>query len=238
MKISTIAATGLLALAALTPAEANAQRGGEPYRATGTEPFWSATIGNAQMSFDPAEGPTVTVAKPRAIVGFNGERYQTRRLTIDITHVECSDGMSDRTYKDTVTVTTGRRTFRGCGGPVLSDGPGTTIVTGDWRVLTIAGRPPVRGTEVSVNFRGARVSGSTGCNSFSGPYRFDRGQVTAGPLITTKRACIGRAGNAQEQAVLRILGQRMQASAMRNGRLVLRAQTGGALVLAPVRGHH
>lgn len=228
MKFPTIAAAGLIALTALAPA-ASAQPG--TYRALGTEPFWSATIGPNQISFDPAEGPTVTAPRPRPIVGFNGERYVTPRLTIDITHVECNDGMSDRTFKDTVVVTVGRRTYRGCGGTILSEGVASGI-DGAWRIQSIAGAPPVRGANVTIRFDSGRVSGNTGCNSFNGPFRYNRTTLTMGPLATTRRACLGRPANVQEQTLLRLLGQRLTTNRLRNGTLVLRNPQGQALVLA------
>lgn len=230
MHFSTIAAIGLLSLAALTPADANAQ--GQPYRAVGTEPFWSATIGARQMSFERSGERAITVAKPRAIVGFNGERYVTRSLTIDITHVECNDGMSDRTFKDTVTVTVGRRTYRGCGGTVLSEQPRGSI-EGEWRISSIAGAPPVRGTQPSISFRNGRASGNTGCNSFNGSYSVRRGQLSAGPLATTRRACTDRGANAQERSILHILGQRLTVTPLRGGSIQLRGSQ--TIILSPQR---
>src|SRR4051812_7080668 len=106
-----IAAAGALALIALP---AHAQSNTQPYQALGTEPFWSLTIDGSTIRYEPAGGRVVRVAKPRPIVGFNGERYQARGMTVDITHVECSDGMSDRTFHDTVTVNVAGRTLRGC----------------------------------------------------------------------------------------------------------------------------
>ena len=111
MRLSIIAATSLLMLAALP---ASAQLGSQPYRALGTEPFWSLTIDGRTIRYEPAEGRAVTVARPRPIVGFNGERYVTRGLTVDITPLECSDGMSDRTYPFTVTLEIGEDQRNGC----------------------------------------------------------------------------------------------------------------------------
>src|SRR3546814_9150381 len=64
------------------------------------------------------EAPT-----PDARPTFNGRRYETRQMTVDITRTPCSDGMSDRRYPDTVRVTTRRGTARGCGG-LSNDRPG------------------------------------------------------------------------------------------------------------------
>lgn len=229
-----IAAAGLLTLIALP---AFAQSNAQPYRALGAEPFWSLTIDGRTIRYQPAEGRAVTVARPRPIVGFNGERYVTRGLTVDITHVECSDGMSDRTYHDTVTVTLRGRTLRGCGGDVLSERPAqASLLEGEWRIESINRRLVAPRTRPRVTFSGQRISGNASCNNFNGSFRFERGRLTAGPLATTRMACTQRVQNVQESNVLRILGKPLSVSRNRNGKLVLTARGGETVVLAPVRG--
>ena len=226
-----IAAAGLLTLIALP---AFAQSNAQPYRALGTEPFWSLTIDGRTIRYQPAEGRAVTVARPRPIVGFNGERYVTRGLTVDITHVECSDGMSDRTYHDTVTVTLRGRTLRGCGGDVLSERPAqASLLEGEWRIESINRRLVAPRTRPRVTFSGQRISGNASCNNFNGSFRFERGRLTAGPLATTRMACTQRVQNVQESNVLRILGKPLSVSRNRNGKLVLTARGGETVVLAP-----
>lgn len=120
----------LLAPALLLGLPAAAQPNREPYRALGTEPFWSLTIDKVTIRYEPADGRRITVAKPRPIVGINGELYRTPRITVDITHTRCSDGMSDRVYADTVQLRIGRWTYQGCGGRIISD-DGSTAPTGN-----------------------------------------------------------------------------------------------------------
>ena len=227
-----IAAAGLLTLIALP---ALAQSNAQPYRALGTEPFWALTIDGSTIRYQPAGGRAVSVARPRPIVGFNGERYVTRRMTVDITHVECSDGMSDRTFHDTVTVTLGGRTLRGCGGEVLSGrpNPAASSLEGDWQIEAINGRPVAPRTNPRVTFSGQRISGNASCNNFNGSFRFQRGKLTAGPLATTRMACAQRAQNVQESTVLRILGEPLSVTRNRGGKLVLTNAQGGRLTLAP-----
>lgn len=221
----------LAAALLLTTGAAHAQSNADPYRATGTEPFWSATIDSQSLRFEAAGARPLIVPKPRPIVGFNGERYETRRLTIDITHVVCSDGMSDRRYQDTVTVTANGRSWRGCGGS-FTQGQ-VSAIEGSWRVISINGRPTLDRNPATVRFDGDRISGSTGCNRFNGTFRFDRGRVTAGALATTRRACLAPAANDQEREVLGFFSQRASVSRGTRGRLVLTARSGGTMVLAP-----
>jgi uncharacterized membrane protein len=89
---------------------------GGVYRGTGTEPFWGLTIDERQMVFTLSGSEPVAAPTPRVIIGIAGEIYQTPRLSVNIVHAQCSDGMSDRTYPDKVQVTVDGRQFNGCGG--------------------------------------------------------------------------------------------------------------------------
>jgi heat shock protein HslJ len=89
---------------------------GGVYHATGTEPFWGLAIDERQMVFTQPDAQPIAAPTPRVIVGFAGEMYQTPRLSVNIVHAQCSDGMSDRTYPDKVQVTADGRQFNGCGG--------------------------------------------------------------------------------------------------------------------------
>jgi uncharacterized membrane protein len=87
-----------------------------PYRATGTEPFWSLTIDQRTITFTLSGSAPVQQPKPRVIIGFAGEIYRSQRIDVNIVHGACSDGMSDRTYPDKVQVRVDEHHFSGCGG--------------------------------------------------------------------------------------------------------------------------
>ena len=231
MRVSIIAAASLLGLAAL-PSAAQAQPG--PYVARGTEPFWSLTIGARTMRFEAPDRPTVTVTKPKPAHGFAGDTYRTGRLTVNIVHRACSDGMSDRTYPDSVTVFVGRRAYKGCGGEAREAGPGRVAIEGSWRIESLHGRPVAPTTSPSVTFRDGRMSGNASCNRFTGSYRFERGRLTAGPLAGTKMFCSQRVQNVQESTILGLFGERLTVRSERGGKLVLTNDRGAAaMVLAP-----
>lgn len=226
MRIATIAAS-LIALTAL-PAAAQAQ----DYRASGTEPFWSLNIGARTMRFEAAGRAPVTVPTPKVIHGFAGEIWQTRRIDVNTNHRPCNDGMSDRTYPDTVTVTVDGRRYQGCGGtPAQAE---RNLIDGAWRIEALNGRPVGRGTAPSVTFADGKVSGNAGCNRFFGSYRFARGRLTAGPLASTKMACLDRARGRQEAAILGLLGEPLTVSSNRAGKLVLTGAR-GSLTLVRTR---
>ncbi len=229
MRIRTIAAASLIALAAL-PAAAQTQA---EYRASGTEPFWSLTIGARTMRFEAPGRQPVSVTTPKVIHGFAGEMWQTRRINVNTNHIKCSDGMSDRSWSDTVTVTVDGRTYKGCGGEPVA-GAQTGLIDGRWQIEALNGRPVARGTSPSIAFENGRVSGNASCNRFTGTFTFARGRLSTGGVASTKMACLDRTRNQQEQAILGLLGERLTVSRNRAGKLVLTAPRGRSMTL--VRG--
>jgi len=219
-------AASLIALTA-PPAAAQPQA---TYRALGTEPFWNLTIGARTMRFEAAGRPAVSVATPRVIHGFAGEMWQTRRINVNTVHKSCSDGMSDTVYADTVTVKVDGRTYQGCGGGTEAADAGS-VIDGAWRIAALSGRPVARGTAPTVAFEAGRITGNAGCNRFNGSYRFASGRLNAGPLASTKMACVDRARNVQEATVLRLLGERLTVSRNRSGKLVLTNAAGRTMTL-------
>ena len=97
----------------------NDPSGETSYRAIGTEPFWDLEIGRDLIFTDRGNNVSVSQPAPTPINGVAGETYQTSRLEVNIVHRQCSDGMSNRSYPDTVDVRVdGRQRYRGCGAPI------------------------------------------------------------------------------------------------------------------------
>lgn len=91
------------------------------YKAVGTEPGWALTITPKAMSYQGDYG-AVTISEPtpprfRPVAG----RYAGTRLAVTIAPGPCSDGMSDRTYRDTVTVVADGKSVSGCGGGTIAE---------------------------------------------------------------------------------------------------------------------
>ena len=93
--------------------------GESSYRAIGTEPFWDLEIGRDLIFTDRGNNVSVSQRAPQPIQGTAGPTYRTERLEVNIVHRQCNDGMSDRSYPDTVDVRVdGRQRYRGCGAPI------------------------------------------------------------------------------------------------------------------------
>lgn len=79
-----------------------------------------------------------------------------------------------------------------------------------WTLQELNGRaaiPATGGALPTLSFAAgeARASGNGGCNQFGGPYTQQGASLRFGPLVSTRRACVDEAANAQETAYLRAL---------------------------------
>ncbi len=87
------------------------------YRARGQEPGWLLTVVANTLIYEGDYGETrIEVAAPPPRTTFNGHRYETGRLLVDITHGRCNDVMSGQGYADQVLIVADGKTVRGCGG--------------------------------------------------------------------------------------------------------------------------
>lgn len=154
------------------------------YRALGTEPFWSVTIADGRVTYDSPDGG-FSVDAPAARPTVNGRRYETPRLTVDITRTLCGDGMSERRYADTVIVIREGTTLNGCGGDIL---PPERLADTDWTIVEIDGQA-VQGLNYMLHFTADRLSGLAGCNRFSGGYTQSGETLTIGPVAATRMFC-------------------------------------------------
>ncbi len=89
----------------------------DTYTARGQEPGWLVTIAGGHIDYVGNYGDKrIRVARPDPRTTFNGHRYETPRLIVDVTHGRCNDVMSGHGYADQVIVTADGESYRGCGG--------------------------------------------------------------------------------------------------------------------------
>ena len=108
---------GAFAMACAYPAVTTPPPEAEAYRALGQEPGWNVLIGSGRIDYVGDYGETrISVARPDPRTTFNGRRYETPRLTVDITFSRCNDTMSGHGYEHSVMVIADGATVHGCGG--------------------------------------------------------------------------------------------------------------------------
>lgn len=221
------AVLALALTACATTAAPPATGDGAAYMALGTEPFWSLEITSGRLAWHNADGQRIAVANPGARPSFNGERYVSPRLTVDITHSACSDGMSERRYRDTVLVEADGQHLRGCGGAIL---PPDDLNGTNWRIISIDGQPVAGDRPAQFRFADGSISGSAGCNRITGSYRVEARRLTVGQLAMTRMACAGPA-MMQENRVADLLRAPVTIRFPADGRMILTADGGGTIVL-------
>lgn len=186
------------------------------YRAIGTEPFWDLEIGRDLVFTDRGNNISVVEATPRPINGTAGEIYRTQRLNVNIVHSQCSDGMSDRMYPDTVQVYVDGRHYRGCGAQIGffnqvgetgqpnypgQGGPVIALSGTNWRVVSINGTP-TPASNFYINFMPDRLGAKFGCNSLGAGYTQNGNTLSAGAVMATKMACPDMTFENQGSAIL------------------------------------
>lgn len=94
----------------------------ERYEALGQEPGWHLVIHDGRIDYTGDYGEKkIGVARPDPRPSFNGRRYVTPRLTVDVTYSRCNDAMSGFGYEHQVMVIADGETFKGCGGARKSE---------------------------------------------------------------------------------------------------------------------
>ena len=89
----------------------------EIYTARGQEPGWALTIAGGRIDYIGNYGEKrINVPRPEPRTTFNGHRYETARLVVDVTHGRCNDVMSGHGFADQVMVIADGETYHGCGG--------------------------------------------------------------------------------------------------------------------------
>lgn len=111
-------------------------------------------------------------------------------------------------------------------GPVTA----TNLAGTSWRILSIAGIKVEDTNATRMVFDAGTVSGSFGCNSFSGPYSTADGLLRVSAATMTEMACRG-AADRQERSGLRQLALPMQVVPNGPSQLVLSGREGQSFIL-------
>ena len=113
-----------------------------------------------------------------------------------------------------------------------SQPPGIRIEGVEWRAVSIAGMPPSPRQVPVLRVLGSTISGSGGCNHFSGGVRIEDGRLLIDGLAMTAMACLDDVANERERQFIEILGSRPLIGT-RDGRLVLTGNAGEIVMESP-----
>ncbi len=199
------------------------------YVARGNEPGWMLVVAGKRLTVDGYRATKLQAVTPAQQKIPGGYRYAAKigkdTLRIDVLNRICADTMSGLRFPDTVTVMTGNRTLRGCGGD-----PAFLLQHARWLVTTIDGQEVAPTSRPTLVFETTgRVTGHASCNSYSGPYRLTGEGLSFGPMISTKRAC-EPALMAQESAMLAALQNAARHELSNDGTLTIESSDGHRVV--------
>lgn len=79
--------------------------------------------------------------------------------------------------------------------------------------------------------REGRLTGYTGCNMMSGTWRLEAGEIRIGPIVATKRMCIGPEGEVERRFLAATGGRVLR----EGGRLVLSGPGGARFEFTPAQ---
>ena len=193
------------------------------FTARGNEPGWIVRFDTENIAFEGNYGATkITVPKPVGRPSFNGMRYVSDRLTVDVTHAACTDDMSGRRYAETVTVLADGKEFRGCGGRNL---PPESLDGTVWKIVMMDQIPVLQGVQTETRFAGGQVSASAGCNRITGSYSLSGNDFTFGEMATTRMMCPEKQ-MAQETKFLALLKGKVTKRYTVDGDLILTNESG------------
>lgn len=164
------------------------------YFAMGTEPGWTAEITPTQINYAGNYGETqIRVPVSKATQRPGGVQYSGsangQTIEVDILYAQCNDGMSDRRYQHSVSLTANGTTYKGCGGAIL---PPVTLNGTQWRITQIDGTTLTaeQSAKASVRFDKDRIAVTVGCNQMSGGYKAGNHSLTVSAMISTMMACL------------------------------------------------
>jgi heat shock protein HslJ len=230
IRYSTIALACIaLASCQTTPAETPVNDVPTSYLALGTEPFWSLKVTAGSMVFDNNGGEMTATADSYVTRRTkNGWQYKANNLVAEIRFTECSDGMSEFTYKDSVIVIVDDKKFEGCGGGILAS---DTLEGTRWRFTSINGAALVSDRDTAgLAFDKGRMSGGVGCNQLGADYSFKNKQLSVGSVMSTRMGCPDAIGT-QEQSFVKLLGAIASTEFPGDGSMVLTSTDGSEIIL-------
>jgi heat shock protein HslJ len=211
-------------IAAVDPSAAT-----ESYHARAADGSWSLSIADGQMTFSADSRQAVVVATPSPDQDNISRRYAARPLTVDILPgASCAVATGER-YADTVFITSGRRSYEGCGGRILAP---DDLTDTSWYFAEIGGARTeltgdiLRDDRYAVDFGADAFVGYGGCNRFSAHYRVVAGILTIHEPWGTTRGTCAEPVMSRERRLMEILRASVRVSFPDQNTLLLTGESG------------
>jgi heat shock protein HslJ/uncharacterized membrane protein len=178
-------------------------KSGDQIIALGTDPGWSLAInpGKGTLRFKSSDKDSILATAPERQTDSDGTfRYSTltngERINIVFRPDSCVDKVSNQRFDYRVEVDANGKNYQGCG-LLLQQ---LALLQDIWVLTSFQGKsieaagPRNEAPRLEISLTEGRVTGTTGCNRLSGSVKADTRLIQFGPLVTTKMACAGTAG--------------------------------------------
>lgn len=155
------------------------------FSAHGNEPFWSLDVSDHQAVM--SEPDTVSASIP---IGHYHLTEQTKSyesddhaLSVHLTNQRCQDDMSGMYYPMQANVNYQGRLLAGCAGNK------DYVLAGYWKIVSLDNEKVVSPIPLTITFNDGQLTGSTGCNAFSGQYQLSGEALTIHELTIADKIC-------------------------------------------------
>ena len=112
--------------------------------------------------------------------------------------------------------------------------PTDTLLEGtSWELVYVQKHLVADGITITAAFQDGAVSGSSGCNSYSGSYETDGKEISFGPLVSTLMACMDPDNVMEQESQFLAWLQEAQTFSVNQGELMIFRPDGEALTFLP-----
>jgi heat shock protein HslJ len=159
--------------------------GAPAWTATGHAPGWTLEVSGAQMLLDRRGEAPVQAALPDAAIEEGGFTYAAEAMDLRVVPEICRDSATGRPHPERVRVTLDGATLEGCGGD-----PMALLSGGEWVVEDMGESGVIDDARSYIVFaRDGAITGSGGCNRFTGRMALTGEAARIGPVAATMMAC-------------------------------------------------
>ncbi len=118
-----------------------------------------------------------------------------------------------------------------CGGG--NSAPDDPLNGTSWELMAYRKTKPIPGTTLTAMFEDGQVSGSAGCNSYSGSYQVNGDKITVGPTAITEMACMEPEGAMEQEMTFMELLTNAQTFQLTDEQMQIFRADGEALTFVP-----
>lgn len=161
----------------------------KPFVARGNEPFWKVIVEHGQLILERPDHETESLRYTEVSASPAGRHYRATKDGLSVSLVTapqlCRDSMTGMPYPAQVRLSINGEVASGCGG-----NPQRLLTGTEWGIEYIGGRGIIDKSRVTLRFMEKnRLSGSGGCNSYTGQWELLGDGIKVGPLASTRKAC-------------------------------------------------